>query len=271
MSNRFINMNKSRRELIAGRRPFNPVDFISPIEQISSADSNKSQDPLKKAMIDPDRINMNSLIISRQMSTSLLTVGSTPLLVAQPPHVWPYYISNPSLSVGVTNTNVMVDGLNKVAAGNLDLSPVSVAGYTNCHFFLHVTAVNGTWDFFQRTLVPFTASTTYMDVQKIFAGINAIGDYYAPVGNMGIVTDMSVRWIPTAAGNITFSLVAVLKEGSLQTSGSLSKTIYLGGSDVSISNGMPLYEGESKTIFLGPEITLYAIASAASTLKLITL
>jgi hypothetical protein len=165
----------------------------------------------------------------------------------------------------------MVNALTDTLAGNTDLTPISVAGYTNCHFFLSVTAITGIWRFTQRALVPIAPLTSFMDVQDIFVDISSPGNYYAPVGNMGIVTDMSVAWDPTSAGSITFSLVAVLKEGSLQTSGSLSKTIYIGGPDITLGSGMPIYEGESKILSLNTDMSLYAISAVTTNPVVITL
>lgn len=233
----------------------------------------RTTEDIKKEVFGMEKAVMNTVIISRVPRTIPINVGTVPVQILQPPHVFPYLLSNPSLSVGVTNTVKLVDDQLKNAAGNTQANPLGVAGYTNLHLFLNVTGITGgsSWDFTQQALVPTILPNTWVDVQNVFAGINAAGVYYASVGSLGVVTDAAFSWNPTIAGTITFSLIAVTKEGSLQTSGGLSKTIFLGGRDVTVENGLPLFEGDNKIFYLGPEVELFAVSSVATILKVFIL
>lgn len=211
----------------------------------------------------------NVLQISRPPKTRLLTVATTPTLILSPPHEWPYILSNPSLSIGESSTTTLHASGAETTAGNTQASPMSVTDYPSMHLFLDVTAVTGVWDFYTQVLDPVSAK--WFDVQIAYSDINTTGSYYSNIGSLGVVTDFAMRWVPTSAGSITFSLGATVKGGTRKAAGGLARTIYLGGRDVSAVNGLPLFEGQDKTIYLGPEMELYAVGGISTNLKLFTL
>jgi len=211
---------------------------------------------------------MGVLQISRPPKCIPLTVLTTPTLIAEPPHEWPYLVLNPSLAVGLTTSYVLFSG-NVVGAGNTQLSPLGVANYMQCHFHLNVTVVAGIWDIYAQTRDPNTGN--WADSQVIFGGIAAPGTFYATVGNLGVAVDFAIRWVPVAPGNMTFSITATLKEGVGGGPAGLSRAIFLGGRDVTVATGLPIFEGESMVVLPGPDIVLYAIANANIPIKVFTL
>lgn len=139
------------------------------------------------------------------------------------------------------------------------------------HLFLDVTAVPGggaTLDIFSQALDPVTLK--WADVQNIFTGITATGTYYIDIGNLGLATDFAIRW-SISAGNFTFSLGYVLKEGLPGTSNGVSKTIYLGNSGVTTTSGYPLLEGQVLPVYLRENTELWAVAAASLDLRIFEL
>lgn len=209
-------------------------------------------------------LTMPVLHITRLPKTIILNVQTTPTLILQPPHEWPYILVNPSLLVGGTASALLYSGTVSTS-GNTQVAPLGVANYLQCHFYLIVTAVTGVWDIISQTRDPVTGN--WVDSQMIFSGINAVGSYYASVGSLGIVTDLAVRWNPTTAGSMTFSITATLKEGTVGSGTGIARTIFLGGPDVTVDTGLPLFESEKIHLRLGPDIKLYAIAGVVTPIK----
>lgn len=61
---------------------------------------------------------------------------------------------------------------------------------------------------------------------------------------------------PTSAARIIGQSAAITNNGSA--------TVYLGGANVAIGNGFPLAAGATITIDLGPDETLYGLASSGT-------
>ncbi len=206
---------------------------------------------------------------SRAPKTSTLSIGTTPTLITKPPHNFPYLLINPSLSVGLTNNQLVFNGTVN-AAGNSELTPIGVANYLSAHFYLNVIAGgSGTWDIIAQSYDPYSGN--WADSQTIFTAINGAtgATYYAFPNEMGIDTDFAIRWNPTAAGSMTFSLSMDLKNGIPGSSSGVTRTIYFGGPDVTSTNaGFQLLEGEKETIMLAPDLSLYAVALVPTNLKI---
>lgn len=215
----------------------------------------------KKAI---ERYVTNLYYFSRPPKSQAVTVGTTPTQLITPPHEWPYIVANPSLSTGLTSTQTVKSGT-ETAAGNTQATAIGVANYLDAHLFLNVTAVTGTWDFVTQVMIPGTS--TWIDSQLAFQAVAGTGAYYSNIGGNGLVTDFAARWNPTSAGSITFSLYLTLKNGTQGGAAGTSRTIFLGGPDVTVDSGIPLFESEKIPLNLGPNVTLYAIANASIAVK----
>lgn len=216
----------------------------------------------------PKNMVMDTLIISRSPSTRIISVGTTPTLILRPPHPTPYLLSNPSLSVGLTSSTVLKSGTVN-AAGNSQATPLGVANYLKMHFHINVTAITGTWDINMYTRDP--NSGNWAISQNLFSGLTSTGTSYTYIGELGLCTDMAIGWNPTAAGSMTFSITGTLKEGTIGNGSGLARTIFIGGRNVTIDSGYPLFEGRDKIIYPGPDVEIYAIAYADTVIKAFTL
>ncbi len=211
----------------------------------------------------------DAIYLSRGFQGRTVTINTTPVLIQRSTFAHPYMILNPSRSVGLTNSFLISSGT-KVAAGNTQAAPSGVANFMGLHFFLDVTAVSGTWDFFHQARDP--GSGNFADIQTIFAGLTATGTYYAFVGALGVPVDIAVRWNPTIAGSITFTLTGVLKEGTIGSAGGLSQTVYLGADqNVAVGFGFPILEGQKYTFVLGENIELWGVAEVSVTVNVFEL
>ncbi|MCL6542098.1 MAG: hypothetical protein K6T87_16195 [Roseiflexus sp.] len=198
------------------------------------------------------------IYLGRAFQGRRIGIGPSPTLIVQSGPALPYMILNPSQTVGLTTTGKLFSGTVN-SAGNTQNTPLGVANYLNLHLFLNVTSVTGVWDFIAQALNPQTL--TWADTQLVFSGISANGDYYATVGQLGVVTDFAVRWNPTSAGSITFSLSYALKEGTVGSSTGLSKTIFIGSNNgVSTESGYPILEGHKEVFIVGEGAEVWGIS-----------
>lgn len=220
-----------------------------------------------KPPIGTGRVVMDTLVMTRAFKSEIITVGTTPTLIIKPPHYWPYLISNPALSVGLTNTVTLFNGTVS-AAGNTQLSPVGVANYREAHLHFNVTAVTGSWDIYAQTRDP--VSGNWADSQFLLT-ISATGTYYVSTGTIGIVTDFAIRWTPTAAGSMTFSAALTLKDGLVGGPTGLAKTVFIGGDDVTTDTGYPIFEGKDRIIYPGADVEVYAVSYVSTTIKVFRL
>ena len=209
-----------------------------------------------------------SINISRSLLGQTITIDTTPVLILQPPHPTPYIISNPSLLIGLTDSSTVYSGTT-AGAGNTQATPIGVANYMTAHFHLDVTAVTGTWDIYAQTKDPISGN--WADSQVLFGAISATGTTYGNIGSFGLVSDFAIRWIPTAAGSLTFSLGLTVKDGIAGGSAGSSRTIFLGGQNVTIDNGFPLFEGDRLNLDLNENVYIYAVSAISLPIKVFTL
>ena len=210
----------------------------------------------------------NAIYLTRNLNGRTVTITTTPTLLVDSSYAWPYLILNPSKTVGLTTTVTGFSGT-VVAAGNTQASPIGVSGFYAAHYHLNVTAVTGTWDLVAQSYD--SISLQWMDTQTIFAGVAATGQYYASVGTLGIATDLTFRWNPTAAGSLTFSLAAVLKGGLGGSSAGLANVAYLGGPGVSTVSGYPLLESQQQQFIIGQGVQLWGVAAVSIDVRIFML
>jgi hypothetical protein len=198
------------------------------------------------------------IYLGRAFQGRKVTIGTEPTLIIPAGPSLPYMILNPSRTVGLTSSGLLYSGTVN-AAGNTQATPLGVANYLNMHLFLNVTAVTGTWDFIAQCLDP--QSLNWADSQTIFSNITTTGTYYGTIGQLGVVTDFAVRWNPTTAGSITFSLSYSLKEGTIGASTGLAQTIFIGSNNgVSPQSGYPILEGYKEVFIVGEGVEVWGIA-----------
>jgi len=187
-----------------------------------------------------------------------ILVTTTPTLIIPAGPAYPYMILNPTRTVGLTTSGLLYSGTVN-AAGNTQDNPLGVANYLNLHLFLNVTAVSGTWDFISQVYDP--VSLNWADSQTVFSSINSTGTYYGFIGQLGVATDFAIRWDPTAAGSITFSLSYSLKEGTIGSSTGLSQTIFIGSNNgVTPDSGYPILEGQKEVFVVGENVEIWAVS-----------
>lgn len=227
---------------------------------------------------------INSLRFTRPPKTLTINIGTTPTLILKPPHELPYIFANPSLSIGVTSSNILIGSTGPIyqtinAAGNSQANPIGVSSYAEMHMHFRVNSIVGTPSLNIYTQSKDPGSGEWFDIQTLFSGITGVGNYYASIGNFGIVTDFAIRWdgtlspvVPGPEASLACMLTTTLKGGTEKAAGGLARTIYIGGPDVNSNNGYPIFEGQTTSpIELAPDMALYAIAGVPTTLKLFTI
>jgi len=204
-----------------------------------------------------------SIFVGKGLLGRVVTILTTPVLIVRSEYAWPYIILNPfnPLSSGdsLLSQTIKASGT-ETASGNTQSTPIVVRNYRNVHFHLDVTAVTGTWDFYAQTLD--LVSNNWADSQRIFSAITGTGTYYANVGTFGIVDQIAVRWDEVAAGSITFSLSAQLKDNIVSgASSGVDRTIYIGPNDsISTVSAYPILEGGEKMLVVGENVEIWGVA-----------
>jgi len=213
----------------------------------------------------PPEYTGNAMMVGKGFLGRALIITTVPSLMIRAEYAWPYIILNPSnpLAAGdALSTSIIHASAAEVAAGNTQALSVIATAYRNAHLHLIVTAVTGTWDFYEQSLDPATLNWT--DVQRIYTAITATGNYYASVGTLGVVQSMAVRWDPVVAGSITFALSLSLKDPIYSGAASgIDKTIYLGpNSDINTTIGYPVLEGKERELIVGEGVEIWGVAGA---------
>jgi len=199
---------------------------------------------------------MDVVTFTRNLKTEIITVSTTASKILEPPHPTCYYIVNPGGFWGVL-TNVIIFNGTTDTAGNTQSNPLSVSDYRNIHLHINVTSVTGTWEFIQQSRDPY--SLEWADVQ-VLGSIDSPDTYYFYIGDRGICSYFALAWRPTSPGSITFSATVSLKEEIRWAPFGMFRAVYLGDKTVTPATGIPIFEGQSLTIFPEPDIEIWAIA-----------
>lgn len=252
-----------------------PVDNYQRNPDGTISESGVGMSPLDTYL---DRIARDTNILSsvtllkRGLFGRTVTVTTTPQLIVNAEFLRGYIFLNPNLLAGATSAGTLLALASRGAAtanatGNS--AALGVANFLAGHFFISVTAVSGgaLVTVVLQALDPVTG--TWMDVQNLVTGVG-VSNTYAFVDAVGVATDLRVRWsIP--AGDATFSVGFVLKNGLVGTSAGVSQTIFLGGPEVSVDSGFPLLNGQSERFFLQENVQLWAVANATLPMKIFEL
>ena len=226
-----------------------------------------------------DRIARDTNILSsiamlkRGLFGRTVTVTTTPQLIINAEYLRGYIILNPNELAGATSAGTLLAAASRGAA-TADLTgnsaTLGVANFLSGHFFVDYNTFSGgaALDVVLQALDP--TSGNWADVQDLVSGVNADGTTYAFVDQVGVATDLRVRWSITA-GDVVFSVGFVLKNGLVGTSAGVSQTIYLGSAGVTTDSGFPLLNGQSQKFFLQENVQLWAVADATLPLKIFEL
>jgi len=242
----------------------------NPDGSISSA--NLAPSPLDAYL---ERIARDTNILSsvatlkRGLFGRTITVTTTPQLIAVAEYLRGYIFLNPNELAGATSAGTLL--ASALRSGTGSSSTLGVANFMEGHYYLNITAVNGGGNLTLNLETLDPASGQWVVAQTLFSiAPAAVGTSYAYVGALGTATDARVSW-DISAGDVTFSVGFVLKNGLIGTSSGLSQTIYLGGAGVTVESGFPLLNGQSEKFFMEENVQLYAVANADLPLKIFEL
>lgn len=169
-----------------------------------------------------------------------------------------YIIINPAEISGFSSTVTFLASAAR-APGTYTSTAFNVSGIDRVAIWLDVTAnaLPHTLTVNAQTQDPLTGNwaTSQPD---IFTGSNAVGTYYALVGQLGVDRNIRLQAVVGAgAGTATFSLSGLLKGGTATPTGS---TIYLGAANVNTTIGYPLLPGQRETWYLRDSVPLFCIS-----------
>ena len=211
----------------------------------------------------------NAIYLTRNLAGRTINVSTTPVLLIDSSYAWPFMILNPATSIGLTTT---VTGYNAVAADGATTASLSVAGYSQVHVTLDITAMTGgdTWDIYAQSYDSISAK--WVDTQVVFNGITATGSQYAFLDTFGVGTDMRFRFDRTAgAGTLTCSLGVINKDGVGGSNAGLVQSVFLGAEGVTTTSGFPILEGKHQTFIVGENVQLWAVALTTIDIKVFQL
>ena len=241
----------------------------NPDGSIESSDAGRSplDDYLSRIASDTNILSSVAML-RRGLFGRTVMVTTTPQLIITAEYLRGYIILNPNELAGATSAGTLLASLSRNATGSS--ATLGVANFMEGHYYLDITATGGgNLTINLETLDP--ASGNWVVAQTIFSVVGAtVGTYYAYVGALGTATDSRVSW-SISAGNVTFSVGFVLKNGLIGTSSGLSQTIYLGSDGVTVDSGFPLLNGQNEKFFLQENLKLYAVANATLPLKIFEL
>lgn len=215
----------------------------------------------------------STMVISRGLIGRTITITTTPQMVIDAQFLRGYILLNPNELTGATAAGTLLASASRgTATGDLtgNSGTLGVANYLDGHFFVSITAISGGAAVTVTLQALDPASGSWFDIQTLVSGVLVTGNTYSYVGAVGTATDLRVSWSITA-GDATFSVGYVLKNGLIGTSSGLSQTIYIGGPEVSVVSGFPLLNGQSERFFLKENVQLWAVANATLPMKIFEL
>lgn len=211
----------------------------------------------------------STTVLERGLVAQVFNVTTTPVLVVDGIYRRGYIFLNPTPPVGLTaNGTIFASAFHAaLATGDSTATPVGVASYRTARFWLDISASTGgavKVDLLSRD--PLTLN--WADVPgggDIFASPIAVGTYYANVGNVGVDSQMALRFTVSAAGTSTFSVSYLLKDGLPGGPTGLSNTVFLGAnSNVNSQTGFPLIEGATFEKYFRENTQLWAVSLSAT-------
>lgn len=202
----------------------------------------------------------DSLPLTRGLLCRDYSVTTTRTRLVQSTYPWPYIVSNPQRSRGLSE-NSSTSGITTVQSQVV--FPYSTQNYEYAHLFFTVTAITGTWDLSLR--VYDTATALFFTAQALATGMTSTADSnYFLIGPRGLGGYIAFLLNPTAAGSITYMISLLFKNGNGVGLLGTSDIIYLGGQDVTTSTGFPLLPDTHQAFVIDANVDLYAISTSAA-------
>jgi len=219
---------------------------------------------MKTGIIKPPLISGNAIRIGRTLTGQSFTVTAIPKLIIKSTYAWPYLLLNPQRNDGIAESAVAT-GI--VSADTVVTFPYSVLSYKDCHLFLTITAITGTWDLELKAYDD--ATLAYFSVQTLFSGMTATTDGgYAYLGPRGIGSYVAFNFNNIAAGSLTYTLALLLKGGIGPGLSGNASIIYIGGPEVSSNTGFPLLPGISQEYYLEENVEIWAVSAVSTGLNM---
>jgi hypothetical protein len=198
----------------------------------------------------------------------IFTIGVTPTLIL-PPNKSPrgYLFLNPSqqLTGATLDTNMFTPAVR--GAGTYLSNAINVQGLRTARFFLNITASPATMSVNLQSRDPQTLNWATVQTD-IFAGVVAIGTYYATVGEIGVDDFLRLQVVTTGAAE-NWSITMVNKEAFGSTVS--APGIYLGNANVTAGFGYPILGGQEKRFWLMDNTPLYGIGLVPGNLSVFQL
>lgn len=211
----------------------------------------------------------SDIYLSRNIMSEVVSVGTSPTLIVQPPQTWPYLIQNPARLQGITKVETGYSGT-LTADANTQSTYIDVGGFEVAHLHLVISAITGEWDVYFQSYDSISAS--WLDVQRTFAALTATTDsQYAMIGPLGIAERLAFRFVEVSAGSITLKLGVTLKGGTGSGVLDFSNVVYLGGNSVTTTAGLVLLPGAEKNFMIGANVGLWGVATETTELRVSSL
>lgn len=213
-----------------------------------------------------DRFRLETL--GNAFTPFTFTIGTTATQILAP-NKSPrgYLFMNPSqFLTGATLDTTMFPAAVR-GAGTYTSNAINVQGLRTARFFLNISASPATLVVNVQTQDPVTGNWATAQTD-IFGGVVAINTFYANIGEIGVDDFIRLQVVQTGAG-ANWSIGMVNKEafGSIVS----APGVFLGNANVTAGIGYPILGGQEKRFWLMDNTPLFAIALAATNLKVFQL
>lgn len=272
------NYNRNYRQNNLGDAPV--VKLPVGIFTGSKVSGSMSQTDLLVEMANSLRILGSEFALERGLISKTFAINTVPVLIADGQVIKSLYTLNPSsvptsTAIGSAKSGQFMASQTVIANGNTQLAPFNVTDYRDLHLYFKVTAVAGVGPNMNVIAQAYDINTNaWYDTQMILSGVTSPGNYYISTGSVGLATTFAIRWELTGVGpSFTFEVGYTLKDSlpGLNSSVDVSRTIYIGSSEVTTVSGFPLFEKQSRIFWLKDNVKLYAVSKIALSLKMFIL
>jgi len=218
-------------------------------------------------------IELTLKTIGTGFAARTVTVGTTPVeIIKKAKYPRGYILLNSTPTTGLTTGYNVYPQTTITTPATVYSNALGVAAYLKAHAFLNITGMTGvvTVQVNLRTYDPISNNPATVQ-NDIFSSPTTTGTFYAYLGELGIGGNIDFEISASGGTNITLAINVLLKYGIGGTASGFTNNIYIGGSDVTVTNGYPLMEGQKETFFLKDGVALYAVSQGSVSLKIFEL